>query len=39
MAAKPFPQETAKAELLEGVHTGGIIPQVIASIKKGKFSS
>lgn len=28
MAAKQFPQERTKVELLEGVHTGGIIPQV-----------
>lgn len=34
MAAKIFPQERAKMELLEGVHTGGIIPQVLASIQK-----
>lgn len=39
MAAKQFPQERTKVELLEGVHTGGIIPQVIASTQKGKFFS
>lgn len=39
MAAKSFPQESVKVELLDGVHAGVIIPQVMASIQKGKIFS